>query len=56
MTMSTSRAPSATAWAASSALIAGRCLPDGNPATAATTGPPGTWAAADTIGGETHTA
>ena len=57
MTMSISAAPAATASAASAALISEECLPDGNPATAATSGPAGRCAtAASTIDGDTHTA
>ena len=56
MTMSISLAPDATASAASCALTAGRCLPDGKPATAAIGSGVPTCAAIDTIDGETHTA
>ncbi len=55
MTMSISAAPAASAAAASRALISGRCLPDGNPATAAMR-TSATVAAAGTIDGETQTA
>ena len=60
MTMSTSVAPDSTAAAASCALMTGRCLPDGKPATAAMTRPsgcdPAALCAADTMDGETQTA
>src|SRR5581483_11542434 len=58
ITMSTSDAPSVTASSASRALISVRCLPDGKPATDATTGPSEGRAdiATDTIDGDTHTA
>ncbi|CAG7316611.1 hypothetical protein PICSAR65_01695 [Mycobacterium avium subsp. paratuberculosis] len=56
MTMSISAAPEATASAASWALTADTCLPDGNPATLATRTPAPACTAAGTIVGETHTA
>jgi hypothetical protein len=56
MTMSTSSAPDSTAMAASRALIAETCVPDGKPTTVATLGTPGTARATVTADGDTQTA